>query len=89
MHCLCFNLEERRCSNLFATVGKDQATVYDDAHMGEYIGVVLNFENKRTQHTRGGVSEQASAVLPGRPDNHRQVMLSDTRGCRSSLHAPG
>lgn len=56
VHCLCFNLEERRCSNLFATVGKDQATVYDDAHMGDHISVVLNFENKRTQHTRGGVS---------------------------------
>ena len=56
VHSLCFNLEDRRCSNLFATVGKDQATVYDDAHMGDYIGVVLSFENKRAAHTKGGVS---------------------------------
>eukprot|EP00877_Chromochloris_zofingiensis_P014113 jgi/Chrzof1/8956/Cz03g30180.t1 len=43
IHQLCFNLSQLDCRNLFATVGKDQATVYDDLHMGDYIGVVANY----------------------------------------------
>lgn len=63
MHSLCFNHEDQRCSNLFATVGGDQATVYDDMHMGDHIAVVLNYENKKTQHTRGGVGESGQPSL--------------------------
>jgi hypothetical protein len=55
-HFVAFNLEDRRCSNLFATVGGDQATVYDDVHMGDYVAVVLNYINEKTEHTKGGVS---------------------------------
>ena len=53
---LLFNTEDLSCSNLFATVGGDQATVYDDMHMGDFIAVTLNFVNKRTPHAAGGVS---------------------------------
>ncbi|CAL8464853.1 g4388 [Coccomyxa elongata] len=53
-HDLNFNLEDRQCSNLFATVGGNQATVYDDMHMGDYIAVVLNYVNTQTDHTKGG-----------------------------------
>ena len=35
--------------------GGEQATVYDDMHLGDYIAVVLNFVNKRTAHAAGGV----------------------------------
>ena len=52
---LLFNTEDPSCGNLFATVGGEQATVYDDMHMGDYIAVVLNFVNKRTAHASGGV----------------------------------
>lgn len=52
---LLFNLVEPSCGNLFATVGGDQATVYDDMHMGDYIAVVLSFVNKRTPLAAGGV----------------------------------
>ena len=52
---LMFNMEEPSCRNLFATVGGEQATVYDDMHMGDYIAVVLNFVNKSTVHAAGGV----------------------------------
>ena len=48
MRQLLFNAVDASCSNLFATVGGDQATVYDDMHMGDYIAVVLNFVNSRT-----------------------------------------
>ena len=53
---LLFNTEDLSCSNLFGTVGGDQATVYDDMHMGDFIAVTLNFVNKRTPHVAGGVS---------------------------------
>ena len=52
---LLFNMEDPSCGNLFATVGGEQATVYDDMHMGDYIAAVLNFVNKRTAHAAGGV----------------------------------
>ncbi len=52
---LLFNTEDSSCANLFATVGGEQATVYDDMHLGDYIAVVLNFVNKRTAHAAGGV----------------------------------
>ena len=52
---LLFSTEEPSCGNLFATVGGEQATVYDDMHMGDYIAVALNYVNKQTGHTAGGV----------------------------------
>lgn len=52
---LAFNTLDAQCGNLFATVGKDQATVYDDLHMGDFIGVVVHFINQATPHTMGGV----------------------------------
>lgn len=32
-----------------------QATIYDDLHMGDFIAVVANFTNQKTEHTEGGV----------------------------------
>lgn len=32
-----------------------QATVYDDAHMGDNLAIVVHFTNKATQHAPGGV----------------------------------
>ena len=32
-----------------------QATIYDDLHMGDFIAVVVNFTNQKTEHTEGGV----------------------------------
>lgn len=56
---LVFNTLDTQCSNLFATVGRDQATVYDDQHMGDFIGVVVHFVNQPTPHTKGGVRPAA------------------------------
>ncbi|WIA19912.1 hypothetical protein OEZ85_005805 [Tetradesmus obliquus] len=39
---LAFNLCDAGCRNLFATVGKDQATIYDDQHMSDHIAVVAS-----------------------------------------------
>ena len=32
-----------------------QATIYDDLHMGDFIAVVVNFVNQKTEHADGGV----------------------------------
>ena len=55
MEALAFNTLDTQCGNLFATVGRDQAAVYDDQHMGDFIGVVVHFVNQPTPHTKGGV----------------------------------
>ena len=60
---LLFNAADASCSNLFATVGGDQATVYDNMHMGDYIAVVLNFVNARTPHAAGQVYTVSSVLL--------------------------
>jgi len=54
IHAVQFNHLDSNVSNLFATVGKDQATVYDDAHMGDYVCVVVHFTNAATSHHTGG-----------------------------------
>ena len=60
---LLFNMVDASCSNLFATVGGEQATVYDDMHMGDYIAVVLNFVNARTSHAAGQVGPFSLKLL--------------------------
>lgn len=42
----------RRCLYPALTL---QATVYDDLHMGDFIAVVVNFTNQKTDHAVGGV----------------------------------
>lgn len=49
-----YNHTHTDCSNLFITVGANQATVYDDEHMGDHIGVVTHFTNVPTDHSPGG-----------------------------------
>ena len=74
---LLFNTVDASCSNLFATVGGDQATVYDDMHMGDYIAVVLNFVNARTLHAAGQVGTSCSMLL----DTLRPVRCWGLHGC--------
>ena len=59
VHALAFNHASPDCGNLFATVGADMATVYDDSHMADYIGVVVQFVNQKTEHTEGGELQTA------------------------------
>ena len=75
---LLFNLVDLSCGNLFATVGGDQATVYDDMHMGDYIAVVLNFVNKRTPHAAGGVRFIICLPLSGACSCKIQMMLDSS-----------
>ena len=42
------------CGNLFATIGGDFATVYDDEHFGDHVAVVVQFKNDPTEYTKGG-----------------------------------
>ncbi len=35
--------------NLVATVGSNQATVYDDVHMGDHVALVVRYTNARPQ----------------------------------------
>ena len=41
-----------------------QATVYDDLHMGDFIAVVVNFTNQRTEHAEGGVRSNDDLMSP-------------------------
>ncbi|DBB08847.1 hypothetical protein WJX82_004976 [Trebouxia sp. C0006] len=54
VHHLVFNYTDEGMQNLFATVGKEQATIYDDLHMGDFIAVVVNFTNQKTEYADGG-----------------------------------
>jgi polycomb protein EED/COMPASS component SWD3 len=60
VHALVMNQAEPTCANLFATVGKDQATVYDGEHMGEHVGVVVHFTNTASEHAPGGELQAAA-----------------------------
>lgn len=52
--CLAFNTVQPTASNLFLTVGGNQATVYDDAHLGRHISVVIHYVNEKTEYIEGG-----------------------------------
>ena len=85
---LSFNSVDAECTNVFATIGKNQvgsvasedntqllpqegrlldqclamqATIYDDLHMGNYIGVIVQYTNIETEHSTGGVSASPKA----------------------------
>ncbi|KAG2448386.1 hypothetical protein HYH02_006968 [Chlamydomonas schloesseri] len=45
---LVFNSVTPGHHNLFASIGKDQVTIYDDEHMGDYLGVVVHYVNSAT-----------------------------------------
>ena len=54
VHTLAVNHTDPQLANLFATVGKDQATVYDDEHMGDHVAVACHFTNAPSEHAPGG-----------------------------------
>ncbi|CAL6333397.1 unnamed protein product [Bathycoccus prasinos] len=45
-----------KCSNLFASVGADMLTVYDDNHFGDHVALVCQFKNTENlkAKTKGG-----------------------------------
>ena len=45
-----------KCSNLFASVGSDALTVYDDNHFGDHVALVCQFKNAENvdAKTKGG-----------------------------------
>ncbi|GLC63528.1 hypothetical protein PLESTF_000046100 [Pleodorina starrii] len=51
---LAFNSLDPEHRNLFASIGKDQVTIYDDEHMGDFLGVVVQYVNSPSAHHRGG-----------------------------------
>lgn len=54
---------------LFGIIERDQnyvmcqVTVYDDSHMGDYIGVIVHFTNTPTEHAAGGVRTKTVLVF--------------------------
>jgi WD40 repeat protein len=54
IHALTFNHTSPSYYNLLATVGGDNATVYNDEHMGDYLSVVVHFQNVKTNYANGG-----------------------------------
>mmetsp|Transcript_14508 Transcript_14508/g.34437 ORF Transcript_14508/g.34437 Transcript_14508/m.34437 type:complete len:419 (+) Transcript_14508:379-1635(+) len=79
VNCLSFNhVNELADARLFATVGKDQATIYDNMHMGDYIGVVVHFHNVATEFARGGELGVCAWVNADgwRPHPHGDLILA-------------
>ena len=60
MHALAFNHCAPGLGNLFATVGGEQATVYDDEHMADHVAVVVQLANAPSQHAPGGQLQVAA-----------------------------
>ncbi|GAX76593.1 hypothetical protein CEUSTIGMA_g4039.t1 [Chlamydomonas eustigma] len=57
IHHLTFNHTSPQFHNLFATVGGNLVTVYDDNHMKDFIAVVVQFQNQpTTRHAGGGLT---------------------------------
>ncbi|PSC76625.1 wd g-beta repeat-containing [Micractinium conductrix] len=54
VHALAVNHCAPALGNLWATVGSNQATVYDSEHMGGHLAVAAHFTNAPTQHAPGG-----------------------------------
>ena len=50
------SLKNSKCSNLFASVGADMLTVYDDNHFGDHVALVCQFKNTENlkAKTKGG-----------------------------------
>ncbi len=62
-----------------------QATIYDDLHMGDFIAVVVNFTNQKTEYADGGV--RLTCMHFAMP--HHKVVLKHSSLCRSYIHAHG
>ena len=66
-------------------LASEQATVYDDLHMGDFIAVVVNFSNQKTKHADGGVRlTYMHFAVP-----HHTHVLKHGSPCRSYIHAHG
>ena len=40
-----------------------QVTVYDDEHMGDFIGMVVHFTNEESEHAQGGVRSATFTIM--------------------------
>lgn len=67
-----FNATAPDQASLFATVGGNLATIYDDAHMGDYVAVVAQLENSATEHAQGGGLAVCEWLAAGGATRHPQ-----------------
>ncbi|KAK9857210.1 hypothetical protein WJX84_002581 [Apatococcus fuscideae] len=51
---MCFTRCHSTSSFLYPNDAGAQVTVYDDEHMGDFIGMVVHFTNDKTDHAQGG-----------------------------------
>lgn len=77
--------EHRVCSLSELMFASAQATIYDDLHMGDFIAVVVNFTNQKTEYADGGV--RLTCMHFAMP--HHKVVLKHSSLCRSYIHAHG
>ncbi|KAG1680725.1 hypothetical protein FOA52_008057 [Chlamydomonas sp. UWO 241] len=70
VHAVVFNTTSRELRNLVASVGGNQATVYDDSHMGDYVAVVVHFANQATEHHAGGDLSACAWISAAGLSNH-------------------
>ncbi|EFN59527.1 expressed protein [Chlorella variabilis] len=74
VHALAVNHTDTSMGNLFATVGKDQATVYDGEHMGDHVAVVVHFTNAPSEHAPGGELQAAAWLSAAGWSEHPAVI---------------
>ena len=77
--------EHRVCILSELMFASAQATIYDDLHMGDFIAVVVNFTNQKTEYADGGV--RLTCMHFAMP--HHKVVLKHSSLCRSYIHAHG
>jgi hypothetical protein len=54
VHALAFNHADAALAFALASAGGEDATAYDDEHLGGHLGVVVHFKNGATPHAPGG-----------------------------------
>lgn len=60
----CKPAQSEMCTNLLATVGGNQLTIYDDSHMGENFAVVAHYVHESTQGASADLVAVAWVPIP-------------------------
>ena len=80
--------------NVFATVGGNQASIYDNQHLGNHCDIMCNYVNETSEHVKGGALTTCcwvslkglkDACLAVAGDSGEIVVISHVRSCAEFL----
>jgi len=63
-----FNINEPHNANLVATVGYQQASIYDSENVGDNLDLICNFVNEKTPYVEGGLLTTCAWLRHETPD---------------------